>query len=158
VADPARREQLVIQHFDHVTIVVRDLEAARQFFGLLGFREEKSVVIKGAPFSSYMGVEGIEAEHVTLALAGVSPRVEVQLLRYLHPEPLPDPSIGDLARLGFNHVCFAVDDLDAEVARLEARGVRLRNDVMVFHDRKLVFLWGPEDVTVELAEWNRSLG
>lgn len=144
----------MIRNFDHVTIVVRDLEAGRQFFGLLGFREEKSVVIEGEPFASYMGVEGIEAEHVTLALEGAAPRLEIQLLRYLHPEPLPDPAISDLARLGFNHICFAVDDLDAEVAKLQARGVRLRNDVMVFHDRKLVFLWGPEEVTVELAEWN----
>ena len=148
----------MIQHFDHVTIVVRDLEAGREFFGLLGFREEKSVVIQGEPFASFMGVEGIEADHVTLVLANATPRVEVQLLRYLHPDPLPDPAISDLARLGFNHICFTVDDLDAEVARLQARGVRLRSDVMLFHDRKLVFLWGPEDVTVELAEWNRGRG
>jgi catechol 2,3-dioxygenase-like lactoylglutathione lyase family enzyme len=73
----------MITHFDHVTIVVRDIEAAKQFFSLLGFIEDKSVVIAGQPFSAYMGVEGIEAEHVTLALANVSPRTEVQLLKYL---------------------------------------------------------------------------
>src|SRR5262245_53741550 len=101
-----------------------------------------------------MGVEGIEAEHVTLVLAGASPRMEVQLLKYRHPEPVPDPEAGNLARLGFNHVCLAVDDLAAEVARLTANGVHLRNEVMVFHDRKLVFLSGPEGITVELAEWS----
>jgi catechol 2,3-dioxygenase-like lactoylglutathione lyase family enzyme len=100
-----------------------------------------------------MGVDGIEAEHVTLALANVSPRTEIQLLKYRHPNPLPDPAIGNLTRLGFNHVCFAVDDLEAEVARLKAKGVQLRNEVMEFHNRKLVFLSGPEGVTVELAEW-----
>src|SRR5262245_9677201 len=148
----------MIKHFDHVTIVVRDVEAAKRFFGLLGFREDKSVVIAGPKFSAYMGVDGIEAEHVTLALAGVSPRTEVQLLKYRHPNPPPDPAAGDLTRPGFNHVCFAVDDLEAEVARLKAGGVRLRNEVMEFHDRKLVFLSGPEGVTVELAEWDRSRG
>jgi catechol 2,3-dioxygenase-like lactoylglutathione lyase family enzyme len=35
----------MIKHFDHVTIVVRDVEAAKQFFGLLGFKRDKSVVI-----------------------------------------------------------------------------------------------------------------
>lgn len=144
----------MIKHFDHVTIVVRDVEAAKQFFGLLGFREDKSVVIAGQQFSAYMGVNDIEAEHVTLALADVSPRTEVQLLKYRRPDPLPDPNIGNLSKLGFNHVCFAVDDLEAEVVRLEARGVKLRNEVMEFHDRKLVFLSGPEGVTVELAEWH----
>ena len=147
----------MIKHFDHVTIVVENIEAAKQFFGLLGFREERSVVIEGLPFSTYMGVDGIEAEHVTLVLANISPRTEVQLLKYHHPDPLPDPAICDLTKLGYNHVCFAVDDLDAEVARLTAAGVQLRNEVMDFHDRKLVFLSGPEGVTVELAQWHSCL-
>jgi catechol 2,3-dioxygenase-like lactoylglutathione lyase family enzyme len=144
----------VIKHFDHVTVVVRDVEAAKRFFGLLGFQEDKSVVIAGPQFSNYMGVDGIEAEHVTLVLADTSPRMEVQLLKYRHPDPIPDPLISNLTKLGFNHVCFAVDDLDVEVARLKGKGVRLRNEVMVFHNRKLVFLSGPEGITVELAEWD----
>ncbi|MBN8246735.1 MAG: VOC family protein [Verrucomicrobia bacterium] len=134
-------------------MAVRDVAAAVAFFGLLGFRKEKSVVISGAQFAAYMGVEGIEAEHVTLVLEGATPRTEVQLLRYRHPEPVVDPTIRNLARLGFNHVCFAVDDLDAAVVRLQAAGVVLRNEVLRFHDRKLVFLDGPEGITVELAEW-----
>jgi catechol 2,3-dioxygenase-like lactoylglutathione lyase family enzyme len=73
---------------------------------------------------------------------------------YRLPAPLPDPNIRRLDKLGFNHVCFAVDDLDAEIAKLAAAGVDLRNSVMDFHDRKLVFLRGPEDITVELAEWH----
>lgn len=144
----------MVKHFDHVTVVVRDVEAAKHFFGLLGFEEDKSVVIKGPQFSTYMGVPDIEAEHVTLALANVTPRTEVQLLKYHHPNALPDPAITDLTKLGFNHVCFAVDDLEAEVARLKAKGVKLRNEVMYFHNRKLVFLSGPEGVTVELSQWD----
>jgi catechol 2,3-dioxygenase-like lactoylglutathione lyase family enzyme len=148
----------MINHFDHVTIVVRDVEAAKQFFALLGFNEDKSVVIAGPQFSAYMGVESIEAEHVTLVLANCSPRTEVQLLKYRHPDPLPDPAIRNLTKLGFNHVCFAVEDLEAEVARLTAKGVQLRNEIMEFHNRKLVFLSGPEGITVELAEWDRTRG
>jgi catechol 2,3-dioxygenase-like lactoylglutathione lyase family enzyme len=146
----------MIKHFDHVTIVVNDIAEAKRFFGLLGFTEVASVLIKGQQFSDYMGVEGIEAEHVTLALANVLPRTEVQLLKYHHPDPRPDPAIRDLTKLGFNHICFAVDDLEAEVAKLKANGVQLRNDVMIFHNRKLVFLSELEGVTVELAEWERS--
>jgi catechol 2,3-dioxygenase-like lactoylglutathione lyase family enzyme len=148
----------MIKHFDHVTIVVRDVEAAKQFFGLLGFNEDKSVVIAGPQFSAYMGVANIEAEHVTLVLANCLPRMEVQLLKYRHPDPLLDPAIRNLTKLGFNHICFTVDDLEAEVVRLIAKGVQLRNEIMEFHDRKLVFLSGPEGITVELAEWDRSSG
>lgn len=143
----------MIRRFDHVTLVVRDIEAAKHFFALLGFRVDQSVVISGPTFSAYMGVDGIEAEHVTLVLADATPRLEVQLLKYHHPAAHTDTDGTDLARLGFNHICFAVDDLNAEVARLRAAGVRLRNEVLEFHDRKLVFLVGPEGVTVELAEW-----
>jgi catechol 2,3-dioxygenase-like lactoylglutathione lyase family enzyme len=100
-----------------------------------------------------MGVEGIEAEHVTLVLPDFSPRTEVQLLKYRRPDPLFDPAIGNLTKLGFNHVCFAVDDLEAEMARLKAKGVPFRNEAMVFRNRKLVFLYGPEGITVELAQW-----
>jgi catechol 2,3-dioxygenase-like lactoylglutathione lyase family enzyme len=146
----------MIKRFDHVTIVVKDVEAAKRFFGLLGFKEDKYVVIKGPQFSDYMGVEGIEAEHVTLVLPDVSPRTEVQLLKYHKPNPLPDPAIRNLTKLGFNHVCFAVDDMEAAVTSLKASGVELRNQVMHFHDRKLVFLSGPEGVTVELSEWDRQ--
>lgn len=144
----------MILHFDHVTVAVRDVAAATAFFGLLGFRVEKSVVISGPQFARYMGVDGIEADHITMVLPGVTPRTEIQLLHYRHPEPAPDPAIPNLCRVGFNHICFAVQDLDAEVARLTAAGVRLRNDVMDFHGRKLVFLTGPEGITVELAEWS----
>ncbi len=143
----------MIRHFDHVTVVVRDLAAAQRFFSLLGFVEDKAVLISGPQFADYMGVEGIEADHVTLVLVGATPRLEVQLLNYHHPDPLPEPAMDNLARVGFNHICFAVDDLEATVARLQAEGVELRNAVMEFHHRKLVFLRGPEDITVELAEW-----
>jgi catechol 2,3-dioxygenase-like lactoylglutathione lyase family enzyme len=143
----------MVKHFDHVTIAVRDLAAARRFFALLGFEEERAVVVSGERMAAYMGIPGVEADHVTLVLAGATPRLEVQLLRYQRPEPREDPNAGRLDRLGFNHVCFAVGDLDAEVRRLTAAGVALRSEVMTFHDRKIVLLAAPEGITVELAEW-----
>jgi catechol 2,3-dioxygenase-like lactoylglutathione lyase family enzyme len=144
----------MIKHFDHLTIVVRDLARARAFFGVLGFREAIAVVIEGERFADYMGIPGIVADHVTLVLEGVTPRTEIQLLHYRHPNPLPDPTIRQLNTLGMNHICFAVDDIEAEVARIEAAGFKTRNSVMDFHSRKLVFLDGPEGVTVELAQWD----
>lgn len=144
----------MIKHFDHVTVVVKNIEKAKQFFTLLGFQEAISVVITGEKFSRYMGVDGIEAEHVTLVLAHASPRLEVQLLKYHHPDPIPDPNIANLTKLGFNHICFAVDDIEAEVEQLKANGVQPLNQIMDFHNRKLVFIPGPEGITLELSEWH----
>jgi hypothetical protein len=49
-------------------------------------------------------------------------------------------------------VCFRVRDLDATLAHLAAHGVTPRNEVMDFHDRRLVLLDGP-GLVVELAQW-----
>jgi catechol 2,3-dioxygenase-like lactoylglutathione lyase family enzyme len=144
----------MVKHFDHCTIVVRDVERAKMFFAVLGFKEAVSVVIAGEPFASYMGVPGIEADHVTLVLENASPRTEIQLLRYRRPEPLPDPHIRDLYKIGMNHICFAVEDIEAEVAKLRSNGFKTRNEIMDFHSRKLVFIDGPEGVTIELSQWH----
>ena len=138
--------------FDHLTVVVTDLDAARQFFGLLGFAERVAVVARGEEIARYMGIEDWEADHVTLALEGAPVHQEVQLLRFHRPPARQDDGAGTLTRLGFNHVCFRVADLDATLAHLAAHGVQPRNEIMEFHDRRLVFLDGP-GVVVELAEW-----
>jgi len=144
----------MIQHFDHVTVCVRDLDAARYFFGLLGFEEDKSVVISGERFATYMGLDEIEANHVTLIVPGTSPRFEVQLLHYRHPDARPDPDIARLDKIGFNHICFAVDDAIAMVEDLASKGVEVRSELKGFHNRHLFFLTGPEGITVELAQWS----
>ena len=146
----------MVKNFDHVTIVVKDVEKAKEFFSLLGFEEDKFVVISGEKFEAYMGVDNIRAEHHTLVLSGSSPRMEVQLLKYLYPEPIPYPNISTLRHLGFNHICFAVTDLDTVLQTITEKGFKARNEVMIFNDRKLVFLVGPEGITVELAEWNNA--
>ena len=132
---------------------IDDEAEAKRFFAVLGFVEDMTVVIEGARFADYMGIPGIEARHITLVAAGVTPRTEVQLLRYLDPAALPDAEIRDLDRIGFNHVCFAVDDIAAVVKQVEDAGFRTRAGILDFHSRKLAFLWGPDGVTVELSEW-----
>ena len=142
----------MINNFDHCTIVVRDIEATKKFFALLGFQEDFSAVISGDKFSTYMGVENIEAEHVTLVLANSSPRQEIQLLKYHNPAPLSDPNITRLDKMGYNHLCFAVDDIEQEVRRLKEKGVTFLNEIMDFKNRKLTFFRGPEGITLELSE------
>jgi catechol 2,3-dioxygenase-like lactoylglutathione lyase family enzyme len=143
----------MVRNFDHVTMVVADVAEAVRFFEVLGFEVDRSVVISGPAMEAYLGVPAIEADHVTLVIPGAEPRQEVQLLHYRRPDPTVDSDSGDLARTGFNHVCFRVDDLDAAVERLASAGLELRNEPMTFHDRRLVFVHGPSDVVVELAQW-----
>ncbi len=143
----------MVSGFDHMTVVVSDLDEARRFFGLLGFKESKAVVVSGEVMSQYMGIPDWEAEHVTLELVDAPEHQEVQLLRFHTPPARRDGDAGTLSRLGFNHVCFRVDSLDETLERLADHGVKPKNEVLDFHGRKLVFLEGPEGLTVELAEW-----
>ncbi len=138
--------------FDHMTVVVDDLDAAKRFFGLLGFAERIAVVATGPRVSEYMAIPGWEADHVTLVLEGAAAHQEIQLLRFHRPPADTDPGAGTLHRMGFNHVCFRVNDLDAMLAHLAEQGVSPRNEVLDYHQRKLVFLDGP-GIVVELAEW-----
>jgi catechol 2,3-dioxygenase-like lactoylglutathione lyase family enzyme len=139
--------------FDHVTLAVFDLDEAIRFFGVLGFEVTKTVRISGATMDAYMGIPGMDADHVTLAVPDAEPHQEVQLLHFHKPKHLVDRTSGDLAGTGFNHVCFRVDDLEATVKEFEAAGFPTRNQPMDFHDRELVFLVGPANTVVELAQW-----
>ena len=138
--------------FDHITIVVTDLPEARRFFGLLGFEESIAVVAAGDRVADYMGIPGWESDHVTLVLTGAEVHQEIQLLFFHQPPIVVDDGAGALDRTGFNHVCFRVNDLAAMLGHLAANGITPRNEVLDYHDRKLVFLDGP-GVVVELAEW-----
>ncbi len=139
--------------YDHLTLVVTDLEEAERFLAILGFEEELAVVASGDTIANYMGIVDWESDHVTLVLQGVDFRQEIQLLRFHNPAPALDEQSGFLARTGFNHVCFRTDDLDETLGQFAAIGVKPRNDIMEFHDRRLVFLPGPSGVVIELAEW-----
>jgi catechol 2,3-dioxygenase-like lactoylglutathione lyase family enzyme len=138
--------------FDHMTVVVTDLPEAKRFFGLLGFVESLAVVASGPLVSEYMGIPGWESDHVTLVLEDADVHQEIQLLFFHQPPISVDGGAGSLTRTGFNHVCFRVNDLDAMLGHLADNGIAPRNEVLDYHDRKLVFLDGP-GVVVELAEW-----
>lgn len=143
----------MVKHFDHVTIVVEKLKESIKFFELLGFKVDQSVEISGGRFADYMNTEGIDASHITLVLEGASPRMEIQLLHYHSPEPAADPLIDRLDKFGYKHLCLAVDDIEKEIERLTQAGVKLRNEIMTFNQRKLAFFYGPGGITLELAQW-----
>jgi catechol 2,3-dioxygenase-like lactoylglutathione lyase family enzyme len=54
---------------------------------------------------------------------------------------------------GLRHLAFAVVDIDAVVASLQARGAELVGEVERYEDSyRLCYVRGPEGIIVELAE------
>ena len=70
---------------DHVTIAVADAGPAIEFFALLGFRKDHVATIDGGLPARYMGMPGMKAQHITLALEGADPHFEIQLLSSTRP-------------------------------------------------------------------------
>ena len=130
-----------IKRIDHIAIVVEDIDAALGFWrDTLGLEldhvedvpEQKSVV-------AFLPTAGSEVELVkpTTDDSGVA--------RYLQKR---GP--------GMHHICFEVDDIDAALAQMKTKGVRLINETPTLGagGRKIAFVH-PEStngVLVELYE------
>ena len=142
----------MIRNPDHVTIAVADADAAIVFFGLLGFQLRHVAQVDGGEPAAYMGNASMKAAHITLVLKGSDPAFEIQLLH--STQPLPDGQAPARTRnRGFNELAFRVDSLAETAAHLKANGVRALTEEMDYISRRLQFFQGPEQVTIELAEW-----
>ena len=141
---------------DHLNIVVSDLDAAAAFFRLLGFVEEDRAELGGAWLSAVVGLPAVRAEYIALRLPGSATRLE--LIAYRHPPSPLSAGIADANRIGFRHLALAVDDIAAEVARLQAAGVEFLSEIQTFpaSGKKLVYFPGPDGILLELAEYPRK--
>lgn len=143
----------MLERLDHINIVVSRLEEAREFFLRLGFVERDQAELAGDWISAIVGLKDVQARYVALELPGSVTRVE--LIEYLSPPTEADPAIGRANRLGFRHLAFAVPDIEAEVARLQAEGISFLSEIKTFAKtgKKLVYFYGPDSILLELAEY-----
>ena len=142
---------MTIQRMEHVGVVVEDLEAAKAFFLALGLELEGEVSVDGPTVDRINGLEGVRADIAMMATPGGDTKLE--LAKYHSP---PDPA-GDrhapANTPGIRHILFAVDDIDAALAGLQAHGAELVGEVENYEDiYRLCYLRVPEGIIVELAE------
>lgn len=110
----------------HVAVVVPEIE------GALGFWQSAL----GLPLA---GVEDVPAQKASVAFlpAGES---EVELVRPLEGDSGLAKFLAEKGP-GLHHICFEVDDIDAMLQDLQARGVRLINpQALVLPGRKAAFI------------------
>lgn len=143
----------MIKTLDHINIVVSDLQKAKTFFLDLGFTEVISSRLSGEQFTLVTGLPDIDAEFVGLSLHGSATKIE--LIQYFAPTGGRDPELSRANQLGFRHIAFAVDDIEAEVARLKAKGVEFRSSIQVWEKtgKKLVYFHGPDGILLEFAQY-----
>jgi methylmalonyl-CoA/ethylmalonyl-CoA epimerase len=115
-----------IKKINHVAIVVRDIEESLKFWeDQLGLKLDH--------------IEVVPTQHSRVAFIPVGDS-EVELVQ-------PTSTDSGLAAYlekrgeGMHHLCFEVDDIDAKLAELKEKGVRLINETAeVLPGRKMAFL------------------
>jgi catechol 2,3-dioxygenase-like lactoylglutathione lyase family enzyme len=136
---------------DHVGIVVDDLAAATEFFVELGLELQGEAAVEGRWVDRVVGLEGVRAESAMLQPPDGNGRVE--LAKFHSPSNEGDNRHAPANAPGIRHITFAVDDIDAVVAGLRARGAELVGELERYEDRyRLCYVRGPEGIIIELAE------
>jgi catechol 2,3-dioxygenase-like lactoylglutathione lyase family enzyme len=142
---------MAIQRMEHVGIVVDDLAAATAFFVELGLELQGEQLVEGDWVDRVVGLEGVRVEIAMLGTPEGHGRLE--LTKFHAPSGRGGDRYAPANTPGIRHVAFAVDDIDAIVASLRARGAELVGEVERYKDSyRLCCIRGPEGIIVELAE------
>jgi catechol 2,3-dioxygenase-like lactoylglutathione lyase family enzyme len=142
---------MTIQRMEHVGIVVDDLAAATAFFVELGLTLQGEASLGGGWVDRVVGLEGVRAEIAMLETPDGHGRVE--LAKFHSPSTQGGDRDAPANTPGIRHVTFAVEDIDAVVAGLRARGAELVGELERYEDSyRLCYVRGPEGIIVALAE------
>jgi catechol 2,3-dioxygenase-like lactoylglutathione lyase family enzyme len=142
---------MTIQRLENVGIVVDDLAAATAFFVELGLKLQGEGMVEGGWVDRVVGLEGVRTEVTMLETPDGHGRLE--LMKFHAPAARDGDRNAPPNTLGIRRVAFAVDDVDAAVAALQARGTELVGEVERYEDGyRLCYVRGPEGIIVMLAE------
>ncbi|MFL5866094.1 MAG: VOC family protein [Thermoleophilaceae bacterium] len=142
---------MTVQRMDHVGIVVDDLAAATGFFVELGLELQSEGSVEGDWVDRIVGLEGVRSELAMMQTPDGHARLE--LVKFHSPSGPDGDRHAPANAPGIRHLTFAVDDIDAVLARLRAHGAELVGEVERYEDiYRLCYLRGPAGIIIELAE------
>ena len=137
--------------FDHLGLVVDDLETVAAFFTGLGFTREDLGEASGAWVDHIVGLEGTVEKLVRISAPdGTGP---IELTKFTSPTSEGVPSQLPSNAYGLRHVAYRVADVNATVAAARELGYDLVGEVADFQDLfRLAYVCGPEGLILELTE------
>ena len=136
---------------DNVGIVVDDLEAAIAFFAELGLELEGEATVEGQLVDRVVGLDGVRSDIAMMRTPDGLSRLE--LSKFHTPPAISAQPNAPVNRLGMGRIMFAVDHIDAVLARLQAHGAELVGEVVQYDDTyRLCYVRGPEGIIIALAE------
>ena len=141
---------MAVKRLDNVGIVVEDLDATIEFFTDLGLELEARMPIAGDWADGVTGLCDMRVEIAMLRTPDGHGRLE--LSRFLAPPVAADHRNAPVNALGYLRVMFAVDDLDATLARLGERATVVDRVVQYEDAYRLCYVRGPEGILIGLAQ------
>ena len=145
----------MIQKVNHVSITVKDLDQVvaffRDVFGLT--RVWPTYEYKGQMVDKITGLSGV---HLRITKVEVGDTI-LEFIQYLSP---PGRELkGNTNDIGYPHIGFEVDDIEETYKTLTQRGVKFKSPPVwnttkghLMYGWGVVYLWGPEDITLELMQ------
>jgi catechol 2,3-dioxygenase-like lactoylglutathione lyase family enzyme len=122
----------------------------KAFFIALGLTLEGQTTVEGAAVGSLIGLGNVRA---TLAMLRTPDGQGIELDKFHTPDAVRyGPVDTPMNALGLRRIMFAVDDIDALVARMQAHGAELIGQMQYETSYRLAYVRGPEGIIVGLAE------
>ncbi|HEY5757022.1 MAG TPA: VOC family protein [Steroidobacter sp.] len=141
---------MTIKRMDNVLIVVDDLEAVKAFFMELGLELEGETTVEGPLVGKLIGLGDVRA---TLAMMRTTDGQGIELDKFHTPTAIRfGPVDAPMNTLGIRRIMFAVEGIDAVVARMRAHGAELIGEMKYEDAYRLAYIRGPEGIIVGLAE------
>jgi catechol 2,3-dioxygenase-like lactoylglutathione lyase family enzyme len=135
----------------NVGIVVKDLDAAIEFFTELGLELEGRAPIEGAWADGVTGLRDMRVEIAMMRTPDGHSRLE--LSRFLAPPVVADHRTAPVNALGYLRVMFNVEDIDDTLARLRKYGAEIVDKVVQYEETyRLCYIRGPEGILIGLAQ------
>ncbi len=140
-----------IKRFDHVGVTVRDLDRATDFFVGLGMEVEGRTFVEGDFIDDVCAIPGSRTEIVMLTCPGGGSSVE--LASFVRPDMVEGSPDAMANELGLRSLGFQVEDIEAAVASVAAKGYGLVGTVGEYEGIwKQAYVRGPEGMIVSVAE------
>src|SRR3954464_12911195 len=139
-----------VRRMDNVLVVVDDLEAVKAFFLELGLKLEGETTVEGPAVGGLIGLGDVRA---TLAMMRTPDGQGIELDKFHTPAAIRfGPVDAPVNTLGIRRVMFAVDDIDALLARMRAQGAELIGEMQYENTYRLAYIRGPGGIIIGLAE------
>ncbi len=144
-----------VHRTDHVGVIVNDLPAAKAFFLDFGLELQGEGALGGAWLDRVVGLNDVKTSFAFFRVP--DGQANIELIKFHTPsdengirQPLANANANTL---GIRHIAFAVEDIEAVVARLKEKGTETFSEIQDFEGKyKLCYVRGPEGIILELAK------